>query len=41
MSISIDVAGTATPTDASQVKSLQSDEALLFSLGAAWSLFLI
>ena len=36
MSISIDVAGTAIPTDASQVKSLQSDESLLFSLGAAW-----
>ena len=36
MSISIDVAGTAIPTDASQVKSLQSDEALLFSLRAAW-----
>ena len=36
MSLSIDVAGTAIPTDASQIKSLQSDEALVFSLGAAW-----
>ena len=36
MSISIDVAGSAIPTDVSAIKSLQADETLIFGLGAAW-----
>ena len=36
MSITIDVAGSVIPTDATAIKSLRADATLLFGLGPAW-----